>query len=146
MIPIINPDGVARGHYRTDARGQNLNRYYNTPDSSLQPQCFAYRQLVWHCHNHYRLEPQSGTTQPQSTKANDDGTEVIEDSNSGLAFLIDLHAHAAKRGAFLYGNRLKSSEYHSESLLYARLSAANSLHMDFDGCCFSQVRNNQTAN
>ena len=51
---------------------------------------------------------------------------------------MDLHAHAAKRGAFLYGNRLKSSQLHSETLLFARLAAANSTHLDFDGCCFSQ--------
>ena len=62
----------------------------------------------------------------------------MEDQNSGLAFLMDLHAHAAKRGAFLYGNRLKSSQLHSETLLFARLAAANSTHLDFDGCCFSQ--------
>ena len=66
--------------------------------------------------------------------------DVQESRDSGIAFLIDLHAHAAKRGAFLFGNRLKSSELQSELLLYARLSAANSLHMDFDGCCFSKVR------
>ena len=140
IIPIINPDGVVRGHYRTDARGQNLNRYYNTPDVALQPQCYAYRQLVWYCHQQYRLDQTTPPGPlPSSINFEDGAADVVEDSNSGVAFLIDLHAHAAKRGAFLYGNRLKSSECQAELLLFARLSAANSLHMDFDGCCFSQV-------
>lgn len=31
IIPILNPDGVYRGYYRLDTKGQNLNRYYTNP-------------------------------------------------------------------------------------------------------------------
>lgn len=31
VVPIINPDGVARGYYRLDTMAYNLNRFYLNP-------------------------------------------------------------------------------------------------------------------
>lgn len=50
IFPILNPDGVARGHYRVDTNGINLNRCYLNPSPKEQPSIYAIRKIICHLH------------------------------------------------------------------------------------------------
>ena len=63
---------------------------------------------------------------------------TVAPANSGIAFYVDLHAHASKRGCFMYGNCLEDDDAHTDNVLFARLIAINSAHFDYEACNFTE--------
>ncbi|KAL0232017.1 hypothetical protein PCE1_003013 [Barthelona sp. PCE] len=59
-------------------------------------------------------------------------------THSTLALFLDLHAHANKRGCFIYGNAAPDSEIAPIIMLYPRLLSLYSPFFDFNGCAFTQ--------
>ncbi len=271
LIPILNPDGVRRGHYRTDARGVNLNRVYLDPNFDLYPAVYAAKALlVYHHVQNRRSQKKTGdkTTSPRTKVADvsqqsprraingqcqviDAGPDVqgqvaetvdlegevrnlvlsesfeseqrsswfqsklertngqktqtssssaerncvqesdssvsdkvtsggrvsperignegsdedtgshteqcvgaseviftphlsdpeltrIPHTESGIAFYVDLHGHATKRGCFIYGNYFESEDLQVENMLFPKLISMNTAHFDFSGCNFTE--------
>ncbi|NWX24316.1 CBPC5 protein, partial [Aegotheles bennettii] len=224
LVPMLNPDGVVRGHYRTDSRGVNLNRQYLHPDAELHPAVYGAKAVLLYHHVHSRVLPGSpdwrtfvsplGTsslsTKPPNApgralapeaalseleKANnlrnsgawhtahgsprdprrpaapavpgkdpalwilpsgraaerreeeeEEGRgpspaplpESIAPQHSGLAYYVDLHGHASKRGCFMYGNSFSDENDQVENMLFPKLISLNSPHFDFTGCNFSE--------
>uniref|UniRef100_A0A8C4UF78 Cytosolic carboxypeptidase-like protein 5 n=1 Tax=Falco tinnunculus TaxID=100819 RepID=A0A8C4UF78_FALTI len=229
LIPMLNPDGVVRGHYRTDSRGVNLNRQYLNPDAELHPAVYGAKAVLLYHHVHSRVLPGSpdwrtyvsplstsslstkssnhsicsSTSSPEAAlleleKANNlhnspstwrastyfspsqesqlSGAPAIElgrkdqavwilpsshttehceeedrkppppaplpetilPQDSGLAYYVDLHGHASKRGCFMYGNSFSDENDQVENMLFPKLISLNSPHFDFTGCNFSE--------
>ncbi|NXX63500.1 CBPC5 protein, partial [Scopus umbretta] len=228
LIPMLNPDGVVRGHYRTDSRGVNLNRQYLNPDAELHPAVYGAKAVLLYHHIHSRVLPGSPdwrtyvsplSTSLLSTKSSNHSIcgsapspeaalselekannlrnsprtwrastyfspsqeprlsgaaaaelgskdraawilpsshtaehceeearrpppaplpETILPQDSGLAYYVDLHGHASKRGCFMYGNSFSDENDQVENMLFPKLISLNSPHFDFTGCNFSE--------
>ena len=109
LVPMLNPDGAFRGHFRQDTLGQNLNRFYDDPDRTKQPVIHAVVRLAMH-YAHQRR---------------------------GLGFYLDLHGHMNKRGVFAFGNALDGEDA-AAGFAYARLCSLNTPHFDVHACNFTE--------
>ena len=74
IVPMLNPDGVVHGNYRTSLSGNDLNRRYASPSPVLHPTVYAMRQML--------------TTMQESR---------------GVLLFVDMHGHSRKKNTFLYG-------------------------------------------
>jgi hypothetical protein len=114
IVPMLNPDGVAMGHYRHDLQGRNLNRYYASPSAEAEPTIHAVKKVVM----------------KYSQRSEGEGR---------LFVYLDIHAHASKRGCFVYGNSLPSLREQVQNQLLPLLWAANSAYFSYSRSNFSKA-------
>lgn len=64
--------------------------------------------------------------------------KTIIKQQSNLKFYFDLHAHAVKKGCFIFGNHMTSHENQSLNMLLPKLISLNTLNFDFVECSFNE--------
>lgn len=109
VIMMLNPDGVSRGYYRLDTMACNLNRMYLNPSKTDNPTIWATRKAVVQQAEQYKC----------------------------LKMFLDYHAHASKRGGFMFGNHITDAEKQADNITFVKLIAMNCLNFDMNECNFS---------
>lgn len=76
VVPMLNPDGVVIGNYRTSLCGRDLNRTFKMGNDFLIPEVKALKELA---------------------------SKLKGEFKGRLMFFFDLHGHSVKKNVFLYG-------------------------------------------
>ena len=84
VIPMLNPDGVAKGLTRHDSNGLNLNAYYKYAKKKKMPTIWALKELIKYNH-----------------------------TEGNVWAIFDLHSHTTKRGIFFFSNPLFHNTYNN---------------------------------
>jgi len=78
ILPMMNPDGVVCGNYRTSLAGCDLNRRWITPNETLHPEIFYAKQMI-----------------------------MKLSSQRQIGLICDFHGHSGANNIFIYGNPIK---------------------------------------
>lgn len=79
IIPMINPDGVIIGNFRTSISGKDLNRRWKDPSIDCYPEVFYVKELIKRLSNERTID-----------------------------LILDLHGHSGEYNVFCYGNIIKN--------------------------------------
>lgn len=108
FIPMLNPDGVLRGHYRADTQGLNLNRIYMVANFPQHPSIYAARTLLLHYHTSYSMPIDLNSKNIRKPKCNQININLslknlqrnlisTPSKNSPKDFLNQIHKNATVR-------------------------------------------------
>lgn len=122
VVPMLNPDGVIAGNYRTSMAGHDLNRKFNEPDYRLHPTVWNIKRMT-----------EKITCSPGVTSEN-------------LAFYIDMHGHSRKKNCFVYGPQvpLHSDKYLKMRVIPKLLSDETEMFR-YHSCSFQNDKSKETA-
>ncbi|KAM7249102.1 hypothetical protein ACFE04_021586 [Oxalis oulophora] len=111
IIPMINPDGVVLGNFRSNWLGSDFERYWN------------------------RISPWS---HPPLHAAFETISNLNKDKNVELDFVIDLHAHCSLRGIFVHGNTYQNVYRQERHILFPKLLSQNVDGYESEYCVFNR--------
>lgn len=96
IIPMMNPDGVVSGNYRTSLAGCDLNRRWINPNEVLHPEIYYAKQMI---------------------------LKLSQTRN--IEMICDFHGHSGATNIFMYGNEIKEnpSETRVFPMLISKMSS-----------------------
>ncbi|KAJ8977327.1 hypothetical protein NQ317_018609 [Molorchus minor] len=99
IIPMLNPDGVFLGNYRSTVMGADLNRSWHIANQWCHPTIKAVIDML-----------------------------LVLDGNKELQldFVVDIHAHASLHGCFVYGSTYDDVYRYERHILFPKLLATTS--------------------
>lgn len=122
IVPMVNPDGVVAGNYRTSFIGKDLNRLYLLGDNDKEAKYSNINDI---------LKPEITAMQ-----------QLIKDSKTeeskGILAFIDVHHHSQKRGSFMFGPcyQMHNSKYLEVRVLPKLISMLLPEIFRFQACRF----------
>ncbi|CAD6204805.1 GSCOCG00002990001-RA-CDS [Cotesia congregata] len=111
IVPMLNPDGVFLGNYRSTLMGVDLNRAWNRISEWIHPTLFATRTLL-------------------------EGLD--KNANAPLDCVIDLHAHTNANGLFVYGNTYDDVYRYERHIVLPKLLAQHTEDYNPDNTMYNQ--------
>jgi predicted deacylase len=82
FIPVVNPEGIAHGNYRTNIRGYDINRSWRNPKLEKTPESYYIKVYLRKIHQ-----------------------------ESPITLILDLHGHSKSFNSFFYGNPKNMQSY-----------------------------------
>lgn len=118
IFPMLNPDGVVKGHYRCCSLGYDLNRMWDDPKPKEHPTIYLVKNQI----------------------------QKIKNVFGEISLFYDVHGHSKNHGAFLYGCQYgkEDAEFFSKdknqnasnNRVIAFVHALQSQFFDFNKCTF----------
>jgi len=84
LVPNMNPDGSVRGHLRTNAKGVNLNREWQTPSMENSPEVYLVREKMLATGVDMHLDIHGDEALPFNFVAGSEGVPSYDDRIKGL--------------------------------------------------------------
>ena len=117
VIPMLNPDGVIAGNFRTGLAGNDLNRKFAEPNEKLHPTVFAMKKMV----------------------------EELRAKKIKVWAYLDFHGHSTKKNVFIYAPEFPvHSPYYYKNKILPKLISLRTDMFRFHSCIFRVAKGKLT--
>jgi murein tripeptide amidase MpaA len=109
VIPMLNPDGVVSGNFRTSLFGKDLNRLFKAKDTTLLPEIETARTVFSNCSETYKRK---------------------------LLLFLDYHGHSTRKNAFFLGPGIFDAQLLNDIRILPKIIASQTEIFRYPSCSF----------